>query len=103
MSALTVIIADSILKRVSSGTILLTLRDPLMMLVYLLYFIQLVLGIYIFIYKGELAIYANYYIIFYSILSVIFGIIFFKEHLSFIQIAGIIMALLGAVLIHSAK
>lgn len=103
LSALTVIVGDSIIKKVSTGTILLTLRDPLMLVAYLLYFVQIVCAIYIFIYKGELAIYANYYIVFYSILGIIFGILFFREHLNAIQMLGVVLALVGAVLMNRTK
>ncbi len=104
LSALTVIVGDSIVKRISTGsTFFATLKDPWMLLVYLLYFLQILFAVYIFIYKGELAIYTNLYIIFYSILGIIFGIIFFKEGLNLVQIIGIALAILGGVLINYRK
>ena len=100
LSALTVIIGDSIVKKISIGDFWSVLRDPWMLLVYLLYFLQIAFAVYIFIYKGELAVYANMYIVFYSILGIIFGVMFFKEGLSSIQFSGIILALIGAALMN---
>jgi len=101
LSALTVVIGDSIIKHISTGsTVLASLKNPWMLLVYLLYFTQILFAIYIFIKGGELAVYANFYIIYYSILSVIFGVMFFKEGLSPTQITGIILAIVGSILIN---
>jgi drug/metabolite transporter (DMT)-like permease len=103
LSALTVIVGDSIIKKISAGTITQTLKDPLMLTVYVLYFAQIVFAIYIFLYKGELAIYANYYIIFYSILGILSGVLFFKEHLNAVQLVGIGLAMVAAVLMNYTK
>ncbi len=98
LSALTVIVGDSIIKKVSSGTIMDALRDPWMLVVYALYFVQILFAIYIFVYKGELTIYTTLYVVFYSILGVLSGILIFKESLSAVKGAGIILAVIGAVL-----
>ena len=101
LSALTTIVGDSIVKRISADkTFFAVLKDPWMLLVYLLYFSQIIFSVYIFIYKGDLAIYSNFYIVFYGIMGTIFGIIFFKEGLNWVQVLGIAMAIVGAILMN---
>lgn len=100
-SALTIIVADSIIKKVSVGqSFFEVLKDPWIILVYALYFIQILFAVLIFIFKGELAIYTNLFIIFYGIFGVVVGILYFKESLTPIQAVGIFLGLLGAVLIN---
>ena len=100
-SAVLIIVADAIIKKESLihgfGN---TFLSPLMFLSYFLYFIQIVIAVYIFRKGGELAIYTNLYIIFYSILGIITGVIIFGEHLSTIHYIGILFALTGAVLLN---
>ena len=99
LSAITIIIADSLIKRISTGQNFFgVIKDPWMILVYALYLIQIFFAIFIFIFKGELAIYTNLFIIFYGIFGIIIGILFFKETLSVIQIVGIGFGLIGAIL-----
>lgn len=99
-SALLIAAADALIKVASkSANFWQTLKSPWMLLVYVLYFIQILLAIGIFVYKGELAIYTNLFIIFYSILGVALGVFYFQESLTAVQIAGIVLALFGAVLI----
>ena len=101
LSALTVIVADAVIKKVSAGEKFLEiLVDPWMILVYALYFIQILFAVYIFIHEGEIAIYSNLYNIFYGILGVLIGILFFKEGLSFVQMVGVVLGLAGTVLMN---
>ena len=101
ISALLIVIADTLIKKVSTlGALPHLLLSPLMLVAYALYFIQIVIAAYIFIHGGELAIYTNLYIIFYSIMGVLSGVLIFSEHLSLIQGIGIIFALTGAVLLN---
>ena len=100
-SALLIIIADTIIKKESLAHGLVnSLSTPLMFVAYALYFIQIIIAIYIFKKGGELAIYTNLYIIFYSILGILTGIIVFSEHISLMQSIGIVFALIGAVLLN---
>ena len=100
-SAVTIIVADSLIKKISTGqTLISVMKDPWMLAVLGLYFIQIIFAIFIFILKGELAIYTNLFIIFYGIFGVIIGIFFFKETLSTTQILGIILGLSGAFLMN---
>jgi len=77
-----------------------TFFSPLMLLAYFLYFIQIVIAIYIFRKGGELAIYTNLYIIFYSILGILTGVVIFSEHISIIQYVGVLFAVIGAILLN---
>lgn len=69
--------------------------------VYVLYLLQIFLAVPIFLHEGELAIYANLFIVFYGIFSVVFGVYFFRENLSIMQMLGIGLGLIGAVLMGS--
>jgi EamA domain-containing membrane protein RarD len=101
LSATTIIIADSLIKKISAGQSFFNIiKNPWMILVYALYLIGIFIAIFIFISKGELAIYANLFIIFYGIFGVVIGMIFFKETISTIQIAGIGFGLIGAILMN---
>lgn len=101
ISALLIIVADSIIKKESlSHGILGSIKTPLMFLAYFLYFVQIVIAILIFRKGGELAIYTNLYIIFYSIMGILAGVLVFSEHISIIQYIGIVFALIGAVLLN---
>lgn len=101
LSALLIATADTIIKKISiSGVSTQALLSPLMFLVYFLYFIQIVITFYIFTHGGELAIYVNIYIIFYSILGVLSGLLIFNEMISLVQGIGIVLALTGVLLIN---
>jgi EamA domain-containing membrane protein RarD len=100
-SAVTIIVADALIKKISTGhTFFDIIKDPWMILICGLYLAQIFAAIFIFIFKGELAIYTNLFIIFYGIFGVIVGILFFKETLSPIQMIGIGFGLLGAILMN---
>ena len=100
--AVLVAAADALLKQMSaSGGFYTAMLNPWMIVVCLLYFIQILLALYVFIEKGNLAIFGNIFIVFYSVLTVVLGIILFGEHLTMWQGIGIALALAGAVLINS--
>ncbi len=99
-SAVLITIADALIKKVALGSgVLAALSDPWMLLICTLYLAQIVLAIYIFE-KGELAVYANLFIVFYSVLMVLFGMFFFREQLTALQAVGVVFALIGAVLLN---
>ncbi len=101
LSAIFVILADAIIKKVSvQGSFVAAFWDPWMLVAYTLYFVQILLAILVFINKGELAIYANLYVIFYCLAGVMVGILLFNEQLSTFQIAGVGLALVAAVLLN---
>jgi drug/metabolite transporter (DMT)-like permease len=69
-------------------------------MVYILYVIQIYLASYIFILKGELAIYTNLFIVFYGIFGIIVGVLYFKESITTIQTIGICFGLCGTILMN---
>lgn len=101
-SALLVTAADSLIKRITlQDGFLSAIVNPWTLFICALYFIQILLAIYIFVYHGDLAIYGNLFIIFYSILMLMAGVLLFGEQLSVLQYVGIFLALAGAILINS--
>ena len=100
-SAVVIIVADSLIKKVSTNqTFINVLKDPWMIIVYILYITQIYFATLIFMFKGELAIYTNLFIIFYGIFGVIIGIIYFKEAITTLQLIGICLGLAGTVLMN---
>jgi drug/metabolite transporter (DMT)-like permease len=100
-SAILVAVADSLIKRLgdSAGFMAVAL-NPWMLAVCALYLIQILFAVYIFTHKGGLALYGNMFNVFYTILMTSFGVFFFSEQLSGVQLLGIVLALLGIVLIN---
>ena len=102
VSALLIAAADALIKKTSlQGNFLATLFNPWMLAILAFYFIQILIAIYIFINQGELAVYGNIFIVFYSIVMVLAGVFLFSEHLTLIQYVGIVLALAGAILLNS--
>ncbi len=100
-SAVTIIFADAIIKKISlDQTFFDVLKNPWVILVYGLYLVQIFCAILIFIFWGEIAIYSNLFVVLYGILGVVIGILFFKESVSMIQMVGIGLGLVGAVLMN---
>jgi drug/metabolite transporter (DMT)-like permease len=101
LATMITIIADATIKKISKdGSLGSVLKSPWMIAVYALYFLQILSAIFIFVHKGEFAVYTNLFVVFYSIFGVAFGILFFQESLSLAQWAGIALALSGVVLIN---
>lgn len=100
-SALLIAIADSYIKRISiQGNFWAALSNPWIIGICILYFIQILLAIYVFVTHGDFAVYADMYIVFYSILTVLASLFVFGEHISFLQSLGILLTLCGAVLVN---
>ncbi len=101
LSAALIIGADALIKKVAiQGSFWPAFYDPWMALAYLMYFVQILLAIGIFVNKGELAVYTNLFIVFYSLFGVMAGILFFKETLSSFQMAGVVFAIIAAILLN---
>ena len=66
----------------------------------ILYVTQGLLAIYLYLNNWGLGISVNLFLFFYSITGVLFGIIFFGEHLSSLQYVGVILALLGVLIMN---
>ncbi|MGH7141498.1 MAG: hypothetical protein ACREGH_02610 [Minisyncoccia bacterium] len=101
-TALLITVADTLIKKISTGvTLSQAILNPWMLIICTLYFIQIVIAAYVFISHGELAVYANLFIVFYSILMVLSGVMLFRETLTMRQVVGIVLALGGAILLNS--
>lgn len=101
-TAILIAVADSFIKKSGmAGDFWGVLGSPLMLGAFILYFIQILLTLYIFINRGELAIYANLFVAFYSVFTILIGIFVFKEHISVMQGLGIAFALTGVFLINT--
>ena len=101
LATLITIIADATIKKISrDGSVSSVLKNPWMIAVYALYFLQILSAIFIFVHKGEFAIYTNLFVVFYSIFGVLSGVLIFQETLSFVQWIGIALALAGVILIN---
>ena len=101
-SAILIAVADALIKKTAvTGDLWSAVLNPWMLAICGLYLIQILIVVYVFIQKGELAIYGNIFIIFYSISMVLLGVFFFNEQLSLLQYIGIALALTGAILLNS--
>ncbi|MDB5264577.1 MAG: hypothetical protein JWN64_148 [Parcubacteria group bacterium] len=102
LSGLIIAVADTIIKKSSAGISLVqALTNPWMLLAYLFYAVQIVFTVIVFMHHKELGIYANSFIVVYSLATIVLGIFIFKEYLSLLQVAGIVLALIGVVLMNS--
>lgn len=102
-SAILIAIADSVIKTTAqSGNFLASATSPWMIAICVLYFVQILMAVFVFVHKGDLAIYANVFIVFYSILMVAIGMWYFGERVTSTQVVGIVLALVGAVLINGS-
>ena len=100
MCAILVIAADAYIKRIGTGqTFMQSVGDRRMFIVCFLYLIQVWFATYTFL-TGELAIWANMFIVFYGVLAVVVGAIMFGETLSVVQYTGIALGLIGAILMN---
>jgi drug/metabolite transporter (DMT)-like permease len=102
LAALMGIIIDVLTKKASdSGSVVKTVFHPLMVPIYILCVAQIVFGSCAFVWKWDLAVYSNLYVIFFAVMSVLFGYLFFSETLTMKQWLGIAMGMFGAFLLYS--
>lgn len=102
LSAILVIIADALLKKISYGSVWQVIMHPLFFIAAILYLIQIILAVYVFLYKSDLGIYAVLYVIFYAIAGIIIGILFFNEKVSLQQFIGLLLGLISILLINKS-
>jgi drug/metabolite transporter (DMT)-like permease len=101
LSAALIILADSLIKKAAlGGSFTGAFLSPWMIVAYVAYFLQILLAILIFVNKGELAVYTNLFIVFYSLFGVLVGVLFFKETLSVFQLIGVLFAIAAAVFLN---
>lgn len=102
LSALLVAVADAVIKQTTlTGNFLSALLSPWILLICTLYFLQVLLALYIFLNRGDLAVYGMLFNVFYSIAMILLGVLVFKEHITMWQSVGIALALAGTMLINS--
>lgn len=103
-SAFLITVADVLIKKVSTSAHFFdVVFNPWMITICVLYFLQILLAVYIFIHHGDLAVYGNLYIVFYSIMMVVGGAVLFQEHITLLQILGVCCALIGGLLINGYR
>lgn len=101
LAGIAVAIADGIIKKTAiSGNFWSAFKNPLMILILLLYIVQVVFFVYVFMNDWNLGIVGNLQMVFYSISVVLIGIFIFGESLTLIQGIGIVFALIGVILIN---
>jgi drug/metabolite transporter (DMT)-like permease len=101
LSGVTIAVADALIKKISiQGGFWVTMMNPLMWIVYILYFVQIVFAVVVFLYQKELAVYSNIFLIFYSFSSLALGFLMFKEHINTVQLLGILLAIVAVMLMN---
>lgn len=99
LAGISVGVADALIKKVAlADNFWSAFKNPAILAILLLYFIQIVLFLYVFIHKWNLGIVGILQMVFYSFTVLIFGLLFFNETISLIQGIGIILAISGVVL-----
>jgi EamA domain-containing membrane protein RarD len=94
-------IADALIKKTAlTGSFWSALKNPLMIIILLLYIGQIILFVYVFSNHWNLGIVGNLQMVFYSLTVVLSGLIFFGEGISLIQGIGIGFALIGIILMN---
>lgn len=90
-----VAIADALIKRVAVNAVY---RAPFLGAIAVLYAAQVAFFWYVFVRRMRLGIAGNLQMVTYSVATVLLGLIVFRERLSISQLAGIILAVVGSVL-----
>ncbi len=94
-------VADALIKKSGvSGGLWLAIQNPWMIAVLLLYMLQILFFIYIFINGWKLGIVGNLQMVFYSITVVTLGLLIFGEKISWVKGLGIVLALIGVILMN---
>ena len=100
LAAVAVGLADVFTKQEAANVNSLSdaLRNPLTILIILLYCVQIIIFSFLFVKKAELGIVGVIQTALYAILVIASGILFFHEKVTFIHLLGIGLAILGVVL-----
>ena len=101
LAGISVAVADALIKKISvSSDLLSAFKDPIMLVVLLLYLLQVLFFVYVFSNGWNLGIVGNLQMVFYSIGVVTFGLLFFGESITLVQGVGIVLALIGVILMN---
>ena len=94
-------IADALIKKSAlTGNFWNAFKNPLMLIILLLYIAQIILLVYIFKHQWNLGIVGNLEVVFYSLTVILSGLLFFGETISLTQGVGISLALIGVILMN---
>ena len=101
LAGLAVAIADALIKKTSAtGSFWLAFKNPLMIAIFLLYFVQVIFFVLVFMHGWKLSIVGNMQMVVYSVTVVLIGLLFFGEKLSLVQGVGILLGLIGIILMN---
>ena len=102
LAALAVGLADIIIKKetFSVDSLSAALKNPLTILIILLYCVQIVIFSFLFVRKAELGIVGIMQTALYAVIVVASGILFFHEKITLIHMVGVALAILGVVFVN---
>ncbi len=100
IAVIAVAVADVFTKKLATqvGSFKEALHSPLLLLVFLLYMLQILLFLYVFIMKAELGIVGIVQTALYAAIVIGSGLLFFHEKISPLQGIGMGLAILGVIL-----
>ncbi len=101
LAGVSVGVADVLIKKVAlTGSFWSIFKNPLMIVILLLYVAQIAFFVHVFRYQWKLGIVGNIQMVFYSLTMILLGLIIFGEKISLAQGAGIGLALIGVILMN---
>ncbi|VVC72251.1 Uncharacterised protein [uncultured archaeon] len=100
-SSILVAVADAVIKKMSThASVWQAIQNPLVLVVAALYLLQIAALVYVYSQGGLLGIVGSLQLILVTILVVGIGAVFYGERLSGVQLAGIVIGLVGAVMLN---
>ena len=101
LAGISVGVADALIKKITlTGNFSSAFKNPLMLVIILLYIVQIVFLAYILKNQWKLGIVGNLQMVFYSVTVILSGLIIFGEKISLVQWIGIGLALVGGILMN---
>jgi drug/metabolite transporter (DMT)-like permease len=101
LAVVAVAVADAFLKKASDeGNFHRAIQSPWMIGAFLLYLFQILFFTYIFLAGWELSLVGSLQTVFYALVVLLAGIFIFRETLTLVQGAGILLAVGGVILIN---
>lgn len=100
-ASISVGVADALIKKTAlSGDFWQALKNPLAILILILYLAQIFFLFYIFKNQWKLSIVGNLQMVFCSLTLILIGVLIFGEKISLLQGTGIILGLVGVILMN---
>jgi multidrug transporter EmrE-like cation transporter len=100
LAGISVAVADGLIKKAAAKDFWSSFKDPWMIMIVLLYIAQICFFLYVFGKGLELGLMGNMQVAFYSITTVLIGLFFFGESMSWVQISGIVLSFTGILLMN---